>query len=64
MPMTTFWRNATGDHSIGEADIGTMVDVCLALFTSNPTEAVSLASEITAAGRQLLSGKMSSFVNW
>lgn len=50
MPMTAATRKAVGDHLLGKTDIGAIGDLWMALFTSNPGDAGSQASEVTGTG--------------
>lgn len=65
MPMTTVWRNATGDHSLGKTDIGAVADVFMALFTANPTAEGLVVSEVVGSGygRVNITAKMSAFAD-
>jgi hypothetical protein len=64
MPMTSYLRKALGDESIGKIAFAMPSAVYLALFTSSPGDAGSLANEVTGGSyvRQEVTTKLGPFV--
>src|SRR5215510_12071692 len=60
MPMTRYLRAKLGDHSLGKTAF-TMPSTFIGLFSANPTDAGSLASEFTGGSyaRQALTASIS-----
>lgn len=50
MPMTAYWRKKTGDHAIGKTTIGTMVDLWMGLFKTDPGDSGAQSGEVTGTG--------------
>lgn len=63
MPATQYLRKKLGDHSIGKLAFTMPTTVFAALFTANPTDAGSLASEVTGGSyaRQAITTPMGAF---
>lgn len=63
MPMTSYLRAKLGDHSIGKAAFTMPTTVYAGLFTANPGDIGSQASEVTGGSyaRQAITAAMGAF---